>query len=64
MQNIDIDLDSIVRHTTRHDTAHLLCTGDRMNYFAHFTLCFTWMNYIEEDFVGVSNLRIIGSTYK
>ena len=41
MQNIDIDLDSIVRHTTRHDRTHLLCTGDRMNYFAHFTLRFT-----------------------
>ena len=64
MQNIDIDLDSIVRQKTRHGTAHLLCTGEGMSYFARFTLRFTQINYIWDDFVIVSNLRTIGSTYK
>ena len=41
MQNIAIDSDILVRHKTRHGTAHLLCTGEGMSYFARFTLRFT-----------------------
>ena len=59
MQNIDIDLDSIVRHKTRHGTAHFLCTGEGMSYFARFTLRFAPINFIEDDLAIGSNLRTI-----
>ena len=52
------------RQKTRHVTAHLLCTAEGMSYLARFTLRFTWINYVWDNFVIVSNLRTIGSTYK